>query len=68
MKTPDLLLAIKPVINATNRASERQWMDILGVIKVQCDSLDKDYLRHWSESLGLSDLMKQAFLDGEVEF
>jgi len=27
-----------------NRVSERQWLDVLGVIKVQGNSLDKDYL------------------------
>lgn len=29
-----------------NEVSERQWLDVLGVIKVQGDSLDKEYLQH----------------------
>jgi hypothetical protein len=49
------------------QASDRQWLDILGVIKVQADSLDKDYLMRWSEAQGLSDLLKQAFSDAGIK-
>lgn len=35
------------------RVSKRQWLDVLGVIKVQSDSLDTKYLIHWSQALGL---------------
>lgn len=31
------------------------------VIKVQGDSLDREYLIHWSDVLRVSDLLKQAF-------
>ena len=41
--------------------SERQWLDIIGVVKVQADLLDKKYLKRWSENLGLSSLLKDAF-------
>lgn len=40
--------------------SERQWLDILGVIKVQGDSLDAEYLRTWAETLGVHDLWQRA--------
>ena len=43
------------------RISERQWTDIVGVIKVQGDSLDKDYLKNWSSKLGLIQLLNKAF-------
>ena len=45
--------------------SERQWHDVLGVIKVQGDLLDKKYLYHWAEELGVFELLKKAY--GEVE-
>ncbi|OQY01380.1 MAG: hypothetical protein B6I22_14525 [Desulfobacteraceae bacterium 4572_123] len=32
--------------------SERQWLDIIGVVKVQADLLDKKYLKRWSAKLG----------------
>jgi len=40
--------------------SDRQWLDILGVIKVQGDSLDAEYLRAWAETLGVHDLWQRA--------
>ncbi|MDI9432802.1 MAG: hypothetical protein QM570_13890 [Planctomycetota bacterium] len=40
--------------------SDRQWLDILGVIKVQGDSLDAEYLRVWAETLGVHDLWQRA--------
>ena len=40
--------------------SDRQWNDVLGVLKVQQFSLDLAYLRHWAEALALSDLLQRA--------
>jgi len=48
--------------------SERQWLDVAGVIKVQGDSLDQVYLQRWSEDLGISILLKKAFADAGVSF
>ncbi|MCD6116385.1 hypothetical protein J7K93_05180 [bacterium] len=50
-----------------NRVSERQWLDVTGVIKVQGDSLDKEYLKTWSKKLGLFELLKNAFKDTEIK-
>jgi hypothetical protein len=47
--------------------SERQWKDILGIIKVQGDLLDKEYLTSWAKQLGVSDLLEKAMLEGKVE-
>jgi hypothetical protein len=43
-----------------DRVSDRQWRDILGVMKVQADRLDFNYLAQWAEILKLTDLMIQA--------
>lgn len=41
-------------------ASERQWNDILGVLRIQKDHLDRDYLRRWAADLHVSDLCDKA--------
>ena len=43
--------------------SDRQWNDVLGVLKVQAGALDLDYLRHWAAELGLTDLLDRALED-----
>lgn len=43
-----------------DRISDRQWRDVLGVLKVQADRLDFNYLVLWAETLKLIDLMAQA--------
>jgi len=43
------------------KISERQWLDILGVIKVQGENLDKTYLIYWARQLELVDLLSTAF-------
>lgn len=40
--------------------SDRQWRDVLGVLKVQADRLDFNYLAEWAEALNLTDLMAQV--------
>jgi hypothetical protein len=46
--------------------SERQWNDILGVLKVQ-QSLDWEYLRRWAENLDLVDLLSRALADAGIK-
>jgi hypothetical protein len=43
-----------------NEVSERQWLDVLGVIKVQGQMLDSAYLRRWAAVLGIEDLLERA--------
>jgi len=51
-----------------NKVSERQWLDVIGVIKIQGNSLDKIYLKKWAVKLKLIKLLKEAFIDAEVKF
>jgi hypothetical protein len=41
-------------------SSERQWRDVLGVLRIQGESLDFAYLRRWASTLGISDLLDRA--------
>lgn len=43
--------------------SDRQWNDVLGVLKVQGGSLDCAYLAEWARELGLTDLLRRALED-----
>lgn len=40
--------------------SERQWNDVLGILRVQGSSLDFEYLQQWAAELGLTDLLQKA--------
>jgi hypothetical protein len=40
--------------------SDKQWNDVLGILRVQGDSLDFPYLNYWADSLNLSDLLTRA--------
>jgi hypothetical protein len=41
--------------------SERQWRDILGILKTREGELDLEYLRKWAEDLNVADLLERAF-------
>ena len=47
--------------------SERQWTDVLGVLKVQSKSLDIAYLLKWAVQLGVEDLLKRSLADAGLE-
>jgi hypothetical protein len=43
--------------------SERQWRDVLGVLKHSHDRIDFDYLRLWAGNLGVADLLQRALVE-----
>jgi hypothetical protein len=40
---------------------ERQWGDILGILAIQRDLLDRAYLQQWAPTLGVVDLLDEAW-------
>ncbi|MDI6793046.1 MAG: hypothetical protein QME81_09295 [bacterium] len=40
--------------------SDRQWMDVTGVMKVQGNTLDLNYLRHWAGKLKVLEELERA--------
>lgn len=43
--------------------AQRQWEDVLGVIRLQGDALDRPHLDHWARQLGIDDLLARAFAE-----
>jgi hypothetical protein len=41
-------------------SSDRQWRDILGVLKTRAGDLDFDYLWNWAGELNVEDLLERA--------
>ncbi|MSQ24195.1 MAG: hypothetical protein EXR58_06555 [Chloroflexi bacterium] len=61
VKAPEDLVLRKLIwYRAGNQVSERQWSDVIGVLKVQAGQLDQDYLARWAAELGLRDLLERA--------
>lgn len=50
-----------------DEVSERQWKDALGILRVQGDRLDRDYLREAAEAIGVEDLLDRAIARLETE-
>lgn len=40
--------------------SERQWNDVVGVVRVQAGALDLEYLREWAARLDVAELLERA--------
>jgi hypothetical protein len=40
--------------------SDRQWNDVLGVMRTQGDRLDAAYLDHWAAEIGVKDLLDRV--------
>jgi hypothetical protein len=60
----DLLL--QKLVWGRGSQSEKQWRDVLGILKLQADFLDYGYLTEWAENLGLVDLISQAFTEAGI--
>ena len=44
-------------------ASDRQWRDVIGVLKHSHDRMDSEYLSRWAVDLGVASLLQRALLE-----
>ena len=56
----DTVLAKLEWYRLGGETSGRQWNDVLGILRLQGDRLDRDYLREMAAELGVEDLLEQA--------
>jgi hypothetical protein len=56
----DTLLAKLQWYRQGNEVSERQWRDVLGILRVVGQGLDVSYLSLWAGELGAADLLDRA--------
>lgn len=52
---------------AVDEVSERQWADVLGMLRVQGGALDREYLDHWAAALALTELLSRARHDAATD-
>lgn len=62
----DIILSKLDWFRMGGGVSERQWTDVMGVLKVQQGRLDMAYLRHWAAELGLTDLFRHVCRDAGI--
>ncbi|MEP0872861.1 hypothetical protein NDA01_23885 [Trichocoleus desertorum AS-A10] len=60
----DLILA--KLLWGRGNQSEKQWRDVLGVLKVQVDTLNYAYLAEWAEQLAISEMLQQALIEAGI--
>jgi hypothetical protein len=61
VKSPeDTLLRKLAWYRLGGEVSERQWNDVLGVLRAQGARLDLAHLHAWGETLGVADLLARA--------
>lgn len=62
----DTVLAKLEWFRAGGEVSERQWTDVLGVLKACAEGIDVPYLERWAEPLGVADLLARALAEAGI--
>lgn len=62
----DVILSKLEWYRMGGEVSDRQWRDILGVLKTKAGGIDQDYLRHWAKQLKVNDLLDRALTEASA--
>jgi len=63
----DILLQKLRWYRLGSEVSDRQWRDVLGIVRVQTGKLDLEYLRDSAKTLGVADLLDRALREAPTE-
>jgi len=56
----DTVLSKLEWFRAGGEVSERQWLDVVGILRTQAHGLDEAYLERWAATIGVGDLFERA--------
>ena len=59
-------LVLNKILWGQSSRSEKQWRDVLAILKTQGDSLDYAYLQTWAERLGILASLEQSRIEAGV--
>ncbi|OGO34406.1 MAG: hypothetical protein A2W35_09480 [Chloroflexi bacterium RBG_16_57_11] len=59
----DIILSKLEWYRMGDEVSDRQWRDILGVLRMKSGLLDLTYLHRWAKELGVEDLLERLLKD-----
>jgi len=62
----DIVLSKLEWYRMGGEVSDRQWRDILGVVKTKSRQLDLAYLNHWAKELAVEDLLERALREASA--
>jgi hypothetical protein len=62
----DTLIAKLNWYRMGGESSGQQWRDICGIIAIQREALDMDYVRKWCEHFQVTDLLERALISAET--
>jgi hypothetical protein len=63
----DTVLAKLEWYRRTGSSSDRQWNDVIGVLRTQRPTLDVVYLRAWAAEIGVADVLELALSEASTE-
>jgi hypothetical protein len=62
----DVVLAKLEWFRLGGGVSDRQWRDVVEVLRVQAGALDEDYLDRWAPAIGVAELLQKARQDAQA--
>ncbi len=62
----DMVLQKLAWYRAGGESSERQWNDVIGILKVKGSALDSAYVRRWAPVIAIEDLFERAVAAAET--